>query len=180
MSRAAMPIPDVRPADRPQVIARFMSQLTQTPECWVWNKVDSAGYGHFWLYGSGRPAHRVAYALFVGNPNTSHIRHRCDNTACVNPSHLEPGTHGDNMRDMKERFRGRSGRAKLTVLQVLAVRAWQGQGRSAADLGRQFGVSSDTILSVWKRQSYRWVDDNGNEKTVCLSAWLSCLIWITH
>lgn len=28
-----------------------------------------------------------------------HALHRCDNTMCLNPKHLFPGTHSDNMQD---------------------------------------------------------------------------------
>lgn len=33
------------------------------------------------------------------------IRHTCDNTRCIEPTHLIPGTRGDNNRDRAERGR---------------------------------------------------------------------------
>lgn len=49
-------------------------------------------------------AHRVSYEHFIGPiPAGAIIRHFCDNPLCINPTHLEPGTQADNMRDLQER-----------------------------------------------------------------------------
>lgn len=80
--------------------------------CWEWlGARNGHGYGminHSREGLSGARAHRVMYKLLVGDlSDESVLRHRCDNPPCVNPDHLTPGTHEDNMRDMAER--GRSG-----------------------------------------------------------------------
>ena len=38
-------------------------------------------------------------------PSNIQIRHKCDNTRCVNEKHLEPGTSKDNTQDCIERGR---------------------------------------------------------------------------
>lgn len=44
-------------------------------------------------------AHRMAYELYKGViPGGMELDHLCGNTLCVNPGHLEPVTHKENIR----------------------------------------------------------------------------------
>ena len=75
--------------------------------CWEWRGARGrGGYGLFWHSGSNVTASRAAWVAANGPiPEGMVIRHRCDNPLCVNPDHLDIGTHGQNMMDMVERAR---------------------------------------------------------------------------
>jgi len=79
------------------------------------------------------------------------VLHRCDNPACQNPAHLFLGTQVDNMADMRRKGRERkapgesNGSAKLTALQVAAIRA---DPRSQSAIAMAYGVVQTTISKI--------------------------------
>lgn len=89
--------------------------------CWNWIGAKyPRGYGQFPMSmpfpSRGKNAstvtvlaHRMAFALYVGDPGELHVLHACDNASCVNPSHLSLGTASDNMRDMVAKGRHSNG-----------------------------------------------------------------------
>ena len=97
---------------------RFFSKIeTRHNGCWEWiGSKDKGGYGHFkYPTGNDKPigAHVASYRYFYGVvPEGMEIRHTCDNPSCVNPIHLIPGTHQDNMNDMVKRGRWIGGAPK--------------------------------------------------------------------
>lgn len=81
------------------VAERFWSKVEKTESCWIWTGSKPNGYGQFYLEGKNRPAHRVSYELLRGAiPNGLVLDHLCQTPACVNPDHLEPVTHQENIR----------------------------------------------------------------------------------
>lgn len=73
-------------------------------ECWLWTGSKSTkGYGRW----QGRAANRWALENRLGRPlaNKEFACHSCDNPPCVNPNHLWPGTHKQNMQDMAAKRR---------------------------------------------------------------------------
>jgi len=69
--------------------------------CWIWQgSKDKHGYGRTNL-GSGKiqNTHRFLYEQLVGAVGTGlELDHLCMNQSCVNPSHLEPVTHQENIK----------------------------------------------------------------------------------
>lgn len=73
-------------------------------ECWPWvgSKLKGREIGTFWNGDQVVYAHRVSYELANGLiPAGLVVRHRCDNSICVNPAHLLVGTQYENMQDRK-------------------------------------------------------------------------------
>jgi len=87
-------------------LARFWPKVGIDFEtgCWPWlGATSDYGHGRFLLEARRgirveRRAHTVAYEHFVGPiPEGLEPDHLCRNPACVNPAHLEPVTHRENM-----------------------------------------------------------------------------------
>ena len=91
-------MPPHRPASE-----RFWEKVHKTDTCWLWTaSADSSGSGTFWDGDRTMGAHRWSYVFHYGPvPDglvIDHVRDRgCTSTLCVNPSHLEPVTHCENV-----------------------------------------------------------------------------------
>jgi len=85
---------------RPPLEVRFWRKVEKTETCWNWcgstNKVT--GYGQIQINGRPELVHAVSYKL-AGKiiPEGLELDHICRNRVCVNPKHLQPVTHRDNV-----------------------------------------------------------------------------------
>jgi hypothetical protein len=69
--------------------------------CWIWiGGRGRSGHGQTWDSVKRRQdgAHRVLYKMFKGEiPEGLELDHLCRLSSCVNPDHLEPVTHRQNL-----------------------------------------------------------------------------------
>jgi hypothetical protein len=83
-----------------QWAARDWWEVDPETGCWQWLlNMSSRGYGRIWADGRRHTAHRYVYEHFHGPiPEGLELDHLCRNKLCVNPDHLEPVTHIENVR----------------------------------------------------------------------------------
>jgi hypothetical protein len=159
---------------------RFWSKVRQADieDCWEWMaSTCNSGYGQFgdkihsrWTM---RLAHRVAYELVYGSvPGHLLVCHRCDNKLCCNPLHMFLGTHTDNALDMRRKGRQvsparlsfltrgeRGGRAILTEVAVMDIRARVRDGERRADVATSYGVCKETVDAAVTKRTWSHVPD---------------------
>ena len=90
------------------IIERLMDNCIPEPNsgCWLWTaRLDRNGYGRIgiWMPDRGHNVPRSAYremfkALRGPIPEGLELDHLCRVRSCVNPDHLEPVTHKENVR----------------------------------------------------------------------------------
>jgi Zinc-binding loop region of homing endonuclease len=141
------------------VAERFESHYIPEPNsgCWLWtSQKNNKNYGLLRIHDHGVvkkvQAHRLSVVL-SGRvlADHEHVLHKCDNPYCVNPDHLQVGSHAENMRDMKNKGRGRSvcgmahPKSKLTDVLVREIRVSE---ENNSVLGRRIGVSNVLVSMV--------------------------------
>lgn len=147
--------------ERRNLAHRFASKyrIDDASGCWIWTAATTRfGYGVLQLgVKKQEKAHRVSWELFNGRIQDGlMIRHRCDTPNCVNPNHLQLGTHDDNMRDMVARgrscARSKNPNCKLSEADVALVLCSQ---ERAPSLAAKFGVHPETIRRIRRNENWK-------------------------
>lgn len=67
-------------------------------DCWIWNGARIEGYGIVRRKTKAIRIHRLFWtALYGPIPKEKELDHLCKKTFCVNPRHLEPVSHKENV-----------------------------------------------------------------------------------
>ena len=116
--------------------------------CWEWQLYkDSKGYGVIKRKGKNYQAHRYIFEQHKEKiPDGMQLDHKCRNTSCVNPDHLEVVDNAENCR--------RGSNAKLTKYQVGEIKNRIINGEKQITLAREFNVSTGCINGISKERSW--------------------------
>lgn len=107
-------------------------------------------------------AHRHIYQECFGEIKRGLVvRHKCDVRNCINPEHLELGTHTDNMRDSVERGRKaigeKSGRNKITEEIAREIKTMLQDGKRNFEIMSELGVSDKIVSKIRKNETWKHV-----------------------
>jgi len=136
-------------------------------KCWPWlGARGTRGYGTFESkeIGQTHRAHRIAWLLTYQGPimPRDEFRHSCDNTSCVNPGHLTPGSHAQNMRDMVMRRRIPSGvdhfKAKLNESDIYEIRELAKAGVTHTELAYWYKTTTSNISYIKRRMIWKYIE----------------------
>jgi HNH endonuclease len=148
---------------------RFLSRISigRDEDCWEWQRGLNSGYGWFHITpGVGRMAHRLSWEMEHGPiPAGLIILHHCDNPKCCNPAHMSVGTHGENAADRDAKGRLPCGEQRAQTLlsdeRVGDMALLRGIGMTYAELGRLFGISSETAWRNLNGMRAKHLKDKG-------------------
>jgi len=139
-------------------ITRFFSKvdIPDSPdECWIWTVgTGGDGYGQFWYDGVLYRAHRISYEYFNGPiPEGLIVRHKvCHNRLCVNPFHLELGTHQDNsddkVREGRQAKGENNGNSKVSEGDAELIREFYNQRETQQNIADCFGISQHQVSKI--------------------------------
>ena len=147
-------------------IKRFWNKVNKKndDECWEWNGYAIDNRGRFNINGKIYKAHRISY--YLANRNLPEyplqVRHKCKIKLCVNPNHLESGTHTENMQD---KYRDKTiligenhQNSKLTEQQVLEIRTkYIPYKYSSIKLANEYNVSDRLILKIINNKLWKHI-----------------------
>lgn len=128
------------------------------------HKLDSNGYAETMIRGRTTKIHRHVYEQCFGKiPAGLVIRHKCDNRACINPEHLEVGTHRENIGDMISRNRQAKGSrkpfSKLTEADVIEIKSLLSKGMTNRSIAGIYSIDESVISEIKHKKAWKHVKE---------------------
>jgi hypothetical protein len=129
--------------------------------CWEWGNLSKKGYGNnFQVVVDGEPRyilpHRLSFYLSNGEYPPL-IRHKCDNSSCVNPDHLESGSHRQNQldktKDLRKEFESLWLEYERDIKKLTKHFGWNGTG-AALGWERKLGLREKYPDIYWENSKY--------------------------
>lgn len=106
--------------------------------CWIWQRAGTGEYGTSRVDGTTSYAHRLYYEEANGPILEGLlVHHRCEQTFCVNPDHLEAVTRSEHQALHKSR-------CIMDDSRVVTARLLSASGFSYTQIGQRLGVSRTT------------------------------------
>lgn len=151
----------------PQGNVRYIVDLDTG--CWIWamaTSVPSGKYirGYITVKNKQYIAHRWIYEQYIGKiPEKYDLHHKCENTLCVNPIHMEPKHESEHMsyhntgieHSIERKYKEAKGhKRKLTNNEVNELITLKNEGKTYKFLENRFGVAPGTIHRLWSKDGY--------------------------
>lgn len=107
-------------------------------------------------------AHRLSFETFRRPiPPGLEVCHHCDNPLCINPAHLFPGSHQENMADaaVKDRtiFGVRNPWSKLSPESIAVAIDRYAAGETMRVIANDLGVHNSTLCLAFQGRTWRRV-----------------------
>ena len=119
---------------------------------WIGHINKPGGYGRISYRGRLWRAHRLAYTLlWAPIPDGAELLHSCDNPLCINPNHLRPGTHAENIAEAYQKGRKSVPQGPDNPLFRLSAEQAEEAIKSTepvAQIAARFGVAKTTIYRL--------------------------------
>jgi hypothetical protein len=155
---------------------RFWKYVDKSNECWNWKGYVFRGYGLMHCHGAPRAVHRLSYLLSKGSIDDDlEISHKCGNSVCVKPEHLDLVDHKANMNNditkarISKSSKGKRNYHKISLEQVrsIKVKVRDNPSISSADLARMIVkelngiITEDYARDIMRGRAYSYVDVEG-------------------
>ena len=137
--------------NRVVILSRLFSRCVVNNSCFEFTGPISRtknGYPKIGISGKNHSGHRIVYESHFGEiPTGMCVMHTCDNTRCLNPSHLKLGTKKDNTLDMMAKGRAviPTPSKKLTDDVIEQIHAMRRNGVYQKDVAKALGISKSTV-----------------------------------